>query len=131
MKKIVEIDDDLYEQLEKIRKDNHIKTISPVISLILTLGVKWFEKLNDISPTMNVPTPIPWPIPYQPYQPYVPWEPIWVWPNTTTDSPYPWEQYKVWCGGDGYTITGNADYTIGDWHISSYTSGVNLYYDGQ
>lgn len=126
MKKIVEIDDDLYEKLEKIQKDYHIKTVSPVISLILTLGVKWFEKLNDINPTMNVPTPIPWPIPYEPFCPTYP-SPWW---TDGAPDPYPWK-YKVWCNdGTSFNITGVGDYTIGDWSVSSYTSGASFNYVG-
>jgi len=130
MKKIVEIDDELYEKLEKIKKDYHIKTISPVISLILTLGVKWFEKLNDISPTINVPTPIPWPIPYDPYVPSTPWgpyEPTWIWPKTTDGKPW---GYEVWCDGSCICVTGFGDYKIGDWNISAYTTGASISYVG-
>lgn len=128
MKKIVEIDDELYEKLEKIRKDYHIKTVSPVISLILTLGVKWFEKLNELSPTMNVPTPIPWPIPYPEYpqypQPYLPW-----WSEGTPEEPW---RYKVWCSdGTSFSVSGIGNYTIGDWNILSCESGASFNYVGQ
>jgi len=126
MKKIIEIDDELYEKLEKIQKDYHIKTVSPVISLVLTLGVKWFEKLNDINPTMNVPIPIPYPIPYEPYIPAQPWYP---WYQETAD-PYPLK-YRIWCSdGTIVNLTGAGNYTIGDWNVSSYTSGMSFDYVG-
>lgn len=127
MKKIVEIDDELFEKLEKIRKDYHIKTVSPVISLVLTLGVKWFEKLNELTPTMNVSTPIPWPMPYYVPdcpQPYTPW-----WQEGIPSS-YPWE-YKVFCSdGSNFNVTGIGSYTIGDWEITSYLSGASFNYVG-
>lgn len=135
MKKIIEIDDELYEKLEKIQKNYHIKTVSPVISLILTLGVKWFEKLNDITPTMNVPTPIPYPVPY--YYPWVPaqpdpfpYQPCYPWSETSDSEPW---QYRVWCS-DGTTvfITGLATtYTVGNWDVSSNISGMSFNYVGQ
>ncbi len=128
MKKIIEIDDELYARLEKIQNDYHIKTVAPVISLILTLGIKWFEKLNDVSPTMNIPTPIPFPLPYQPWQPtepYTPWYPWYPWYN---EEPYKWE---VWCNGSAVNVTGYGDYTIGDWQISSNMSGASFNYVGQ
>ena len=55
MKKIIEIDDSLFEKLEKIQKDYSINSLTPVISLVLTLGVNWFRKLEGIVPTVCSP----------------------------------------------------------------------------
>jgi hypothetical protein len=128
MKKIIEIDDELYEKLENIQKGYHIKTVSPVISLILTLGVKWFQKLNDMAPTMNIPTPIPYPVPYYPLTPQEPWRPYTPW-------------YETWfCDGQGgtvsntaiYEISGlNTTYRVGNWNVSSDVSGMSFDYVGK
>lgn len=55
MKKLIEIDDSLYERLEKIQKDYHINSLTPVISLILTIGTNWFKKLEAIIPQVYTP----------------------------------------------------------------------------
>ena len=69
MKKIIEIDDKLFKKLEKIQKDYSINSLTPVISLVLTLGVNWFRKLEGIAPTVCNPPQYPsidwWTYPYQ------------------------------------------------------------------
>ena len=58
MKKIIEIDDNLFEKLSKIQKDYSINSLTPVISLVLTLGVNWFKKLEAIAPIAYTPPPV-------------------------------------------------------------------------
>ena len=65
MKKLIEIDDTLFERLEKIQKDYHINSLTPVISLVLTLGVNWFKKLEALVP--QVYTPPQWDYWWGPY----------------------------------------------------------------
>ena len=61
MKKIIEIDDNLFEKLTNIQKDYSINSLTPVISLVLTLGVNWFKKLEAIVPhTFAPPVPYEW-----------------------------------------------------------------------
>jgi len=76
MKKIIEIDDNLYEKLEKIQKDYSINSLTPVISLILNLGVNWFKKLEAITPQACQPPPT------------INWEwwtaPVWTYPMSGT-----------------------------------------------
>ena len=55
MKKIIEIDDNLFEKLTKIQEDYGINSLTPVISLVLTLGVNWFKKLEAIVPLAYTP----------------------------------------------------------------------------
>lgn len=72
MKKIIEIDDSLFEKLEKIQKEYNINSLTPVISLVLTLGVNWFRKLEAIVPHV-----------YTPPEPYWEWTPCF-YPTTGT-----------------------------------------------
>lgn len=55
MKKIIKIDDNLFEKLTKIQEDYGINSLTPVISLVLTLGVNWFKKLEAIVPQAFTP----------------------------------------------------------------------------
>lgn len=55
MKKLIEIDDALFKRLEKIQNDYNINSLTPVISLVLTLGVNWFKKLEGITPQIYTP----------------------------------------------------------------------------
>lgn len=60
MKKIIEIDDNLFEKLTKIQEDYGINSLTPVISLVLTLGVNWFKKLEAIVPQAYTPPNYDW-----------------------------------------------------------------------
>lgn len=45
MQKLINIDDDFFERIEKIRKKFHIKTVQPVLDIIISMGLEAFERL--------------------------------------------------------------------------------------
>lgn len=47
MNKVINIDDELHEKLEELQKKYHMSTLSPLISMLLSLGAQIFESFTS------------------------------------------------------------------------------------
>jgi len=106
MKKLIDVDDDISERLEKIRQKFHIKTVQPVLDIVISMGIEAFERL--INPPKEEKVYIwPW---YPTYPIYPRYDEL-----TTTD----------WTWGDGgWHFASGA----GTWHINMTGTNYNVSY---
>ena len=105
-KKLIELNDDLVERLEALKDRFNVKSLAPIVDIVLTIGLAQFEQFASGTVIINQPVYIPDTQPYNPYP---------TWPTQ------PW--YKVWCGED--TVDPDkVTWNHGDWTITcNYTTG--------
>lgn len=95
MQKLINIDNDIYERIETIRKKFHIKTVQPVLDIIISMGLEAFERL--INPPKEEKVYI-WP--WYPTQP--------IYPCYDDITPVQWK----WNNGEWQFATGAGNWTI-------------------
>jgi len=90
MKKLISIDDDIFERMEAIREKFHIKSMQPVLDIVISMGLEAFETL------LNPPVE----------------EKVYIWPW------YPqYPQYPMY--DQGTAVTWSYDTDLGQWKFES------------
>ena len=112
MKKIIELNDNLIERLEALQEKFNVKSLAPIVDIVLTIGLAHFEDfaygkiIQDLSTPMYIPYPVPQPLEQQPL-PFIPWEPVWVnKEDGTIDYKWKYNNWEITCNQ-----TGNVDVT--------------------
>lgn len=95
MKKLIDIDNDIFNRIEKIQRRFHIKTAQPVLDIIISMGLEAFERL------LNPPKE----------------EKVYIWPWYPTYPTYPYYDEITpcqWTWGDGgwHFASGAGTWTI-------------------
>lgn len=90
MKKLIEISDSLIERLESLKEKFNVKSLAPIIDIVLTIGLTHFEEFVNGNIYIN-------PYPYYPWYPQ-PYTPNYDW-NTGTITIQPYV-----CGSDWMAI---------------------------
>lgn len=88
MKKLIDFNDNLIERLEKLKDKFNVKSLAPIIDIVLTIGLTHFEEFVNGTVYIN------------PYTYYYPWyqdpsTPNWSW-NTGIIT-IPGTSYTIYC----------------------------------
>ena len=111
MKKLIELTDDTLERLESIKEKFNVKSLAPIVDIVLTIGLAQFE--NFASGSVIVKEYPIQPIPYQPYPPL-------------PSAPQPWHEWVYDSG------TSDVRFTHGNWVLcyNTITGVSNVDYKG-
>lgn len=74
MKKIIELNDDLVERLEGLKEKFNVKSLAPIVDIVLTIGLAQFEQFASGTVISLQPTYITYPLITDPYPNIIPWE---------------------------------------------------------
>jgi len=101
-KKLIELNDDLVERLEALKDKFNVKSLAPIVDIVLTIGLAQFEQFASGS------------IVVQNQNIYA--------PNITTPLPY----FQIWDSKDTAVDPVKVTWNYDDWSITcNYTTGVS------